>query len=293
MRFTEHTDRLVTSRRDPNGKAAASARRLAAPSRTRQSLYGLVQQLLSPAHALQPTAALLHGQAISIQIPSTTPLSVQLPHHLPMKAGEPLEGRLLYPVYVDNQIAIPADTVLRGSVIQLDSDRSRRIHSRLRGDFTPFHIPVVRFDQLILPDGTRRPIVSDSAKDGVPILRLSPPPGKKKGSFVTRQIAQGKQQLKDTAALFTKPGRGDRLVQFIYSQLPYHPERIETGTSWTIELVQPLTLEFRPPEVATDPVDHGGSKQAAEAESGTGSRDRMAATCISTAIDQLCQGKVR
>ena len=99
--------------------------------------------------------ALLHGQAISIQIPSTTPLSVQLLQHVPMKTGEPLEGRLLYPVYVDNRIAIPAGTVLRGSVIQLDSDRSRRIHSRLRGDFTPFHIPVVRFDQLVLPDGTR------------------------------------------------------------------------------------------------------------------------------------------
>ena len=137
---------------------------------------------------------LLRGQAASIQIPSTTPLSVELLQHVPMKTGEPLEGRLLYPVYVENRIAVPAGTVLRGSVIQLDSDRSRRIHSRLRGDFTPFHIPVVRFDQLVLPNGTVQPIVSDSAKDGVPILRLSPPPGKPKGSFIRRQIAEEKQR---------------------------------------------------------------------------------------------------
>jgi hypothetical protein len=180
-----------------------------------------------------------------------------------MKTGEPLEGSLLYPVYVENRIAVPAGTVLRGSVIQLDSDRSRRIRSRLRGDFTPFHIPVVRFDQLVLPDGTLQPIVSDSAKDGVPILRLSPPPGKKKGSFIARQIAQEKQRLRDTAALFTKPGRGDRLVQFVYTQLPYHPERIETGTSWTVELGQPLDLKLKnsPPD---DPVIPGKAEPAAK-----------------------------
>src|ERR1700679_1855415 len=69
---------------------------------------------------------LLRGQAVSVQIPSTTPLSVELFQHVPMKTGEPLEGRLLYPVYVDNRIAIPAGATLRGTVIQLDSDRSRR-----------------------------------------------------------------------------------------------------------------------------------------------------------------------
>jgi hypothetical protein len=182
-----------------------------------------------------------------------------------MKTGEPLEGRLLYPVYAGNRVAVPAGTALRGSVIQLDSDRSRRIHSRLRGDFTPFHIPVVRFDQLVLPDGTLQPIVSDSAKDGVPILRLSPPPAKKRGSFITQQIAAEKQRLKDAAALFTKPGRGDRLVQFIYTQLPYHPERIETGTSWTVELAQPLDLKLKnnPSDDDNDPVIQEKAKQIA------------------------------
>jgi hypothetical protein len=208
---------------------------------------------------------LLRGQAVSVQIPSTTPLSVELFQHVPMKTGEPLEGRLLYPVYVENRIAVPAGTVLRGSVVQLDSDRSRRIHSRLRGDFTPFHIPVVRFDQLVLPDGALQPIVSDSAKDGVPILRLSPPPGNPKGSFIRREIAEETRRLKDAAALFTKPGRGDRLGQFIYTQLPYHPERIETATLWTVELAQPLDLKLRAssPQDGNDPSAHEENKQTA------------------------------
>lgn len=185
----------------------------------------------------------LHGQAVSVQVPATTPLSIQLVQHVPMKIGEPLQGRLLYPVYVDNRVAIPAGSIFRGIVMQLGPDRSRRIHARLRGDFTPFHTPVVRFDELVLPDGTVWTLESDSATDGAPILRLSPPPGQKKGSFLSRQIAQEKQRVKDTVAQFTSPGRGDRLVQFLYTQLPYHPERIENGTAWTVDLAQPLNIQ--------------------------------------------------
>lgn len=193
------------------------------------------------------------GQTPSVEIPDKTPLTIQLRKHVPMKAGEPLEGRLLYPVYVDNRIAIPAGATLHGTVLQLDPDRSHRIHARLRGDFTPFHIPVVRFDELVLPDGERKAMLSNSAKDGAPVLRLSPAPGQKKGSIVSREIAAEKQRIKDAAAQITAPGRGDRLVQFIYTQLPYHPERIETGTAWTVDLAQPLALrvmEARPEDRA-------------------------------------------
>jgi hypothetical protein len=210
----------------------------------------IVEHLRS--HGFAPGALLLallcaslHGQAVSVQVPATTPLSIQLLQHVPMKIGEPLHGRLLYPVFVDNQVAIPAGSILRGSVTQLGPDRSRRIHARLRGDFTPFHTPVVQFDELVLPDGTVQTIGSDSATDGAPILRLSPPPGQKKGSFLSRQMALEKQRVKDTAAQFTAPGRRDRLVQFLYTQLPYHPERIENGTAWTVDLAQPLNIKLQ------------------------------------------------
>jgi hypothetical protein len=214
--------------------------RIRKPGGRRQSLVpvGLLLGLLCGS---------LVGQTTSVQIPARTPLSIRLLQHVPMKTGELLDGRLLYPVYVDNRIVIPAGAKLRGTVVRLDSDRSHRIHARLRGDFTPFHIPVVRFEELILPDGERESMVSDSAKDGAPILRLSPAPGAKKGSVVSRQIAAEKQRVKDAVSQVTAPGRGDRLVQFIYTQLPYHPERIETGTAWTVDLEQPLNLRITDP----------------------------------------------
>jgi len=184
------------------------------------------------------------GHAKTIEIPSGSPLSVELLRHAPMRAGEPIEGRLLYPVFIENRIAIPAGSILHGRVIRLDPDRSRRIHSLLRGDFTPFDIPVVQFDQVVVEDGPPQAIVCDSVKDGMVILRLSAPPVQKKGSFIGRQWSEAKRKVVETTALFTAPGRGDRLVQFVYGQLPYHPQRIETGTTWTVELAQPIHLQL-------------------------------------------------
>ena len=210
----------------------------------------------------------VHGQVTSVRIPSGTPLSVELLQHVPMRSGEQLTGRLLYPVYIENKVALPAGIFVHGDVIQLDSDRSRRIHSRLRGDFTPFHIPVVKFDEIVLPDGDAERIVSSSAKDGISILRLSPPPNSPKGSFIRRQIAAEKQRVKDTVDAFTKPGRGDRLVQFVYTQLPYHPERIDKATSWTVELSQPLELKLNsdPPADMKAAVTHTENKLESKKE---------------------------
>jgi len=196
----------------------------------------------------------LHAQTQTAEIISGTPLSIVLPRHSPMRAGEQIEGRLLYPVYVSNGVVLPSESTLRGHVIRLDSDRSRRIHARLHGDFTPFHIPVVQFDQVLLKDGEVRAISCSNGKDGMVILRLSPPPGQKRGSLISRQWSDLKQRAKETTALFTAPGRGDRLVQFIYTQLPYHPQRIETGTTWTVELARPLlvNVDNNPPITARD-----------------------------------------
>ncbi|MGH9585577.1 MAG: hypothetical protein ACRD3F_01395 [Acidobacteriaceae bacterium] len=193
--------------------------------------------------ALLSAVPSLVAQQNPYQVPATTPLSVQLEKHVPMKMGEALECHLLYPVYAKNQLVIPAGSILRGSVVALKPDRSRRIHSKLWGDFTPFYIPVVHFDQLEFPDGTIKQIATKNATGGAPVLHLSTPGPKKSHSLIYREIAAVKEQAKQTVALVTAPGRKDRLVQFLYTQLPYHPQRIETATMWTAALAQPLSLK--------------------------------------------------
>lgn len=192
--------------------------------------------------SLMVTAPVTFAQRTTVEIPAGTPLPVQLDKHVALKKGEALNCHLVYPVYAKNQIAIPAGSIVRGQVIALKSDRSRRIHGRLWGDFTPFRIPVVHFDELVLLDGSVQKIVSSDASEGAPVLHLSAPPAGKNRSFVGRQYDQAKQQAKDAVGLVTAPGIKDRLVQLLYRQLPYHPQRIESATMWTVTLEQPITL---------------------------------------------------
>ena len=109
-------------------------------------------------------------------IPAGTPLPVSIDDHLPMRAGQTIRAHLLYPVYVDNTLVLPENTVITGTVTELRPNRSQRNNARLKGDFTPFHIPVVSFTGITLPDGRSLPVVTSTATDGAPIYRLVAPP---------------------------------------------------------------------------------------------------------------------
>lgn len=180
-------------------------------------------------------------QAQTVTLPAGTPLPVQIPGHLAMRAGESIRAQLLYAVYADNAIALPEKTAVTGTVTKLRSDHSRRVQARLNGDFTPFHIPVVHFSEILFPDGTRIPIATSDASDGAPVIRLTAPPPQQ-GGFIRKQWNAGLQILKDRISVFTAPGKSDRLLQFFYHQLPYHPERIEQGTAWTVEITEAVSL---------------------------------------------------
>lgn len=185
-------------------------------------------------------------------LPKGTSLQVEITRHYPMKAGETIEGRLMHPLYADGRLAVPAHTMLQGRVVALEPNVSTRWHGRLRGDFTPFHTVKVQFDELMLPSGPR-PIASAVADDGAPVLQLSAPGAKPNRGFISREWAQAKRRAEDRIAYFTAPGRGDRALQLLYHQLPYHPERIEAHTAWSFELTAPLALPDLP-EVTPAPV---------------------------------------
>src|SRR5665213_569183 len=192
-------------------------------------------------------------------LPAGTPLAVQIDDHLPMRVGQPIHAELIYPVYADNKLVLPEKTVLEGTVTALRSDHAHRVTARLRADFTPFYIPVVRFTGVLLEDGTTLPIVTGTATDGAPIYRLVPPPPRK-GGFIHQQFDNGVQVLRDQLAFFTAPDKRDRFTQLLYTQLPYHPQRIQKGTAWTVETAAPLNIHPQPAptlttESTTKPVD--------------------------------------
>lgn len=184
-----------------------------------------------------------------------TNLQVEITRHYPLRVNETVEARLLHPVFVDGKLAVPANTMVRGTVTALDADSKTRVHGRLRGDFTPYHTAEVEFRQLELPGG---PLVisADKAGNGAPVVRLSAPGVTPKQSMVSRYWAQAKTQAHDRVAFFTAPGFGDRALQMLYHQLPYHPERIEAHTMWSFNLNAPLQLpgfSDDPPPAAAAP----------------------------------------
>jgi hypothetical protein len=203
------------------------------------------------AFALLPIAAL--GQTEPGTVPAGTPLAVAIDRNYPMRAGETIRGHLLYPIYADNTLLLPEGTVVTGSVVELLSDRSRRVRAALGGDFTPFHKPQVQFTQIVLPDGATIPFSSGAAATGTQIYRaVAPPPTK--GGFLRQEFNSGLSAARSDVATFTAPGKGDRLLQFIYGRLPYHPQRIENGTSWTIETTASLDIPAQPAPPPTPPV---------------------------------------
>jgi hypothetical protein len=103
-----------------------------------------------------------------VSLPVGTPLPVQIDDHLPMRVGQPIRAQLIYPVYANDTLVLPAKTIVIGSVTALRSNHSRRISARLRGDFTPFNTPIVSFTGITLADGSILPISTGTATDGVP-----------------------------------------------------------------------------------------------------------------------------
>jgi hypothetical protein len=203
----------------------------------------IYKSALAIALSLTSCAALCQTEGGTL--PGGTPLALRIDGHLPMRNGQPVRAHLLYPVYDNNKLLLPADTVVNGTVVELRSDHSRRVHAALGGDFTPFRKPVVRFTSFVLVDGTTIPFTSGDATDGAPIFRaVAPPPAK--GGFLRRQFNGLLSVGRSDVAIFTGPEKTDRFVQFIYSQIPYHPQRIEKGTAWTIETSHSVEIPAQP-----------------------------------------------
>jgi hypothetical protein len=220
------------------------------------SAVGLAAQTLEhrppPQPASPPETATEQRSSGNPVLPAGTSLQVEIVRQYPMKSGEVIEGRLVYPLYADGKLAVPQNTPVHGKVTALEPDSKERWHGRLLGDFTPFHIAKVQFDELTLPDGAR-PITTSGATTGAPVLRLAAAGVRPKQSLVSKEWTQAKDRLHQQIAFFTDPGLGDRAKQMLYHQLPYHPERIPAHTSWTFELAAPLALPDKPADTPGPP----------------------------------------
>jgi hypothetical protein len=179
-------------------------------------------------------------------LPAGVPLRIELDHGYPLKPGTRLQGHLIAPIYrVDHEV-LPVNTRVSGSITGKHAVSSgQRTNALLDGDFTPLAVPVVNFDHLQLPDGRSVSIATNVTERTAAVVHMG---GRGKSpSLVARAKAQIKQQKQDAIDTVKKPGKGDRLMRYLYMQLPYHPQRIWIGTQYDADLTQPLVLTENPP----------------------------------------------
>jgi len=218
--------------------------------------------LLSAAQGL--TAA----ERVALVVNAGRPLRVRVDRRLRIThAGQDVTATVVEPVYAYDRIVIPAGSQVIGRIARLESgSKLSRVRAILGGDFTPRHTPVLQFDTLVLPDGTRLPITTQvsTGRENV-ALTLSSGAGaadehtikgraaREATDRIKEAIADARMKAREAIAEAKEPGRMERFKELAVNQLPYHPQYLHAGTTYDAALLAPLDFgTAEPTERAPD-----------------------------------------
>ncbi len=212
--------------------------------------------------ATAQTPALEETPGIPLSVPSGAPLRLYLSKRVSKRTGAPVEARLLEPVFAFDREVIPAGTVAQGQVSRVQPvDKWLRVKAIVSGDFTPLRSAQIEFTTLILPDG-RRVSMNTVETVGLNSFYLEPS-GKKKQRTQPQDPNSGipgiaKQTAKDRingainartrgiADIVRGPNKKEKLIDLLWSKLPYHPQYVRRGTRFDAALRDPLQFGFAP-----------------------------------------------
>ena len=193
---------------------------------------------------------------VALTVPRGTPLQIALDREVRVKkAGQPIEGRVMQPVYAFDKLVVPAGSVAVGHISKIEPlSRKKRILSLLNANLTPAHKVQLEFDDLILPNGRRVPIDTIVAPGSGQVIHLVTAGGKQPKKTLKdkaqQKIAQEKQQARQewhTAMQEVKArGKRHRLERYALAELPVHPQYIDSGTLYFAELERPLEFGSEP-----------------------------------------------
>lgn len=175
-----------------------------------------------------------------LTIPAEVPLRVEATQTVRLKPGQVFQGKLVEPVYGPDRLLLPVDSVVHGVVAATPAaDRSMRVYAKLDGDFTPLRVPVIRVTEVVLPSGVAVPVIAEGGMRNT-VLTLAKQP--QKTSILGQIKAKIHEQVQQVRDARHDPHKGDRLKQLLYSQLPYHPQRLWAGSAFDAVLRSPAVL---------------------------------------------------
>lgn len=203
---------------------------------------------------------------ISLSVPSGAPLRVYLTKRISKRAGAPVEAKLLESVFAFDREVLPVGTMALGQVNRVQPvGKWQRARAIVNGDFTPLRQAEVEFTTLVLPEG--RKLATHTVETvGLNSIYTEPSnkPSKKKNQKAQPQSQNGgilgtaKQTAKDRingainarsrgiADIVRGPNKKEKLVDFLWSKLPYHPQYVRRGTRFDASLRDPLSFGVMP-----------------------------------------------
>ncbi len=215
------------------------------------------------APARRPTAKPSPSKTLALTVPRGASVQVVLDKEVRIrKAGQPLLGRVVEPVYAFDKLVIPAGSEVTGHVAKIEpvSALSRTL-SAFDADFSPTRKIDVEFTEFALPDGKHLPIAATVTPGSglvIQFVSAGDQDSKKGLKDGTRDKAkqatqQARQRLDTTLKQVEAPGKVHRIERYAIAQLPIHPQYIDAGTAYFVELQQPLDFgtERLTPELAS------------------------------------------
>jgi hypothetical protein len=175
-------------------------------------------------------------------LPGGLPLRIAIDHRYSMKTGTRVEGHLTSPVYIVDRIVLPVDTPVYGIVSgRRPVQRNIRVNALMDGDFTPLAEPEVRFERMILPDGEELEFSAPATQRNAVVVKMS---NRSDASNSISGIVKAEydSERHEWIGGIATPGRKERLRQWIYHMLPYHPQDIWTGDQFDAELSESVEI---------------------------------------------------
>lgn len=204
-----------------------------------------------------PAAPVLPKQppSIPLTIVAGTPLKVALDQELRIqKVGQPVHGKTTEPIYAFDKLLIPAGSDVIGRVAEIDPvSKKVRTLEAMNANFSPDHRVSIAFDELVLADGRHLPIHALVVPGTTAVLQFVPANEKSKQGTVAagKQAAKGKlsqarqdikQRIEEVKNQVHASNKVHRLKRLVVAQLPYHPQYMDSGTSFIADVREPLTF---------------------------------------------------
>jgi hypothetical protein len=176
-------------------------------------------------------------------IAAGVPLRVALERRVAIqRVGQPIQGRLVDPIYVYDRVALPAGSVVEGRLAGIGGvPARRRLVAILSGNFMPPREGRAQFDAVVLSDGTRLYLRTALATGTAHTVRIASDGKKRAGAHDARG--------------FAAPGRLSRLRSTLLGMLPYQRRAWPVGTLFNAPLQEPLTVPPGPVARNDEPAD--------------------------------------